>query len=243
MELGYASAERLVPLTFLVIVGTVATYGIFTPIVARRLAVATPNPQGLLMIGAAPWVRALAKTLVDQGIRVVLADSNWANVAAARRQGLQTHYMDVLTERALEDLDLSGIGRLLALTPNDEVNALAALHFSDAFDRARLFQLPPEGSEADGQRSWIPKHLRGRFLFRSDATHDYLAARFQGGAVIKKTRLTEEFDFAAFRSRYGESAIPLLGIRDSGEVLIFTAINPPAAKPGQTLISLADPMD
>ncbi len=243
VELGYASAERLVPLTFLVIVGTVATYGIFTPIVARRLAVATPNPQGLLMIGAAPWVRALAKTLVDQGIRVVLADSNWANVAAARRQGLQTHYMDVLTERALEDLDLSGIGRLLALTPNDEVNALAALHFSDAFDRARLFQLPPEGSEADGQRSWIPKHLRGRFLFRSDATHDYLAARFQGGAVIKKTRLTEEFDFAAFRSRYGESAIPLLGIRDSGEVLIFTAINPPAAKPGQTLISLADPMD
>ncbi len=45
-------AERLFPLTFLVIVATVTDYGISAPMGARWLGVATPNPQGFLV--AAP---------------------------------------------------------------------------------------------------------------------------------------------------------------------------------------------
>ena len=143
VESGNAEAARLVPLIFLVIVGTVTVYGLFAPLVARGLRVATPNPQGMLLIGAARWVRDCAALLQEQGIKVVLADSNWANVTAARRQGLRTCYTNVLTEGALEEIEieLDGVGRLLALTPNDEVNALATLHFADLFDRAQMYQL------------------------------------------------------------------------------------------------------
>jgi hypothetical protein len=35
--------------------------------------------------------------------------------------------------------------------------------------------------------------------------------------VIKRTRLTEELDFAAYRKRSGESALQLFVIRESGD--------------------------
>ncbi len=243
VESGNPDAARLVPLMFLVIIGTVTIYGIFSPFIARGLGVATPNPQGMLLIGAAHWVRDLATLLQELKITVVLADSNWANVTAARRQGLRTCYTNVLTEGALEEIEieLDGVGRLLALTPNDEVNALATLHFADLFDRSQMFQLAPEASEREHRQRGIPRHLRGRFLFREDATHAYLTRRFQQGAVIKRTRLTEEFDLEAFHAQYGDSAIPLFAIRESGVVVVVTVLDPPVLKDGHTLISIVDP--
>lgn len=237
-DFGHSEAERLVPVTFLVIVGTVAFYGLSAPVVARRLKLATPNPQGMLMVGAAPWVREVARLLTEEQIRVVLVDSNWANVTAARRAGLLAYYVNILSEGAIEDLDMDGLGRLLALTPNDEVNTLAALRFEDLFGRSSVFQLPPAGSEAgDGQ---IVGHLGGRMLFANDATHQTLSERFERGAVIKRNRLTEEFDFDAFRARYGENAVPMFLIRESGEVVVFTPTSRVTPRPGQTLISLVE---
>ncbi len=242
VEHGSPEAARLVPLMFLVIVGTVGFYGIVTPLLARWLKVATPNPQGMLFVGASPWVRELAKLLDQGGVRVILADSNWGNVAAARRAGLLARNANVLTDRAREqlELELDGVGRLLAVTPNDEVNALATLHFGDVFDRSQIYQLPPRGSEADRSESEIPKHLRGRFLFRADATHEYLNSRIRAGAVIKKTPLTDEFDFDAFLAHYGESAIPMFILSESGLVTVMTAVSPAKPKPGQTVISIVD---
>ncbi|MBE0594199.1 MAG: sodium:proton antiporter [Gemmatimonadales bacterium] len=245
VDSGHPAAARLVPLMFLVIVGTVAAYGLFSPLVARWLGIATPNPQGVLIIGAVPWVRRVASLLRDAGVKVVLTDSNWANVAAARRDGLPARYANALTEGALEELELEldGVGRLLALTSNDEVNALATLHFADLFDRSQMFQLPPESSERERRQRGIPLHLRGRFLFSETATHGYLAARFERGAVVKRSRLTEEYDFAAFRRQYGEAAVPMFVIRDSGELVVITAAAPVTPRAGQTLISLVDPID
>ena len=245
VENGHPEAARLVPLMFLSIVGTVMVYGVCSPLVARWMDVATPNPQGLLIIGAAPWVRAVAALLRDQGFKVILADSNWANVTAARRDGLPARYANVLTEGALEEIemDLDDVGRLLALTPNDEVNALATLHFADLFDRAQMFQLTPESTERERRQRGIPLHLRGRFLFADGATYAHLATRFQEGAVAKRSRLTGEYDFEAFRRQYGDTAIPLFVIKESGELGVITATSPPAPKSGQVLISLVDPID
>lgn len=234
-------AARLVPLTFLMIAGTVTVYGLSTPRVARLLRLATPNPQGMLLIGAAPWARETAKVLEEEGIQVVLADSNWANVAAARREGLQAHYLDALTERAVDELELGGLGRVLALTPNDEVNALVALHFGEVFGRSNVYQLPTGDEYKDVRRQTIPTHLRGRLLFADDATFEHLNAQYQNGWTIKKTSLTDEFDFTAFREHYDEKAIPLFLIGDPNDISIFTVTDPPTPRPGYGLISLVEP--
>lgn len=243
LQLGESMPEaaRLAPLTFFVIAGTVAVYGLSAPWVARWLRLATPNPQGILMVGAAPWVRAAAKALKEHGVKLVLVDSNWANVTASRNAGLKTYYADFLTERAMDEMELSGLGRLLALTPNDEVNTLAVLHVGELFPRSQVYQLPPEGEARGGRHRTIPPHLRGRLLFGATATHARLSERFQSGWVIKQNRLTDEFGFEDFRARYGDGAVPLFLVRESGEILIFTADAPLAPKSGQTLISLVEP--
>ncbi|UCG86557.1 MAG: sodium:proton antiporter, partial [Gemmatimonadota bacterium] len=140
VQSGHQSAEQLIPITFLVIVGTVLVYGVAAAPVARWLRVASPDPQGLLIVGADPWIRSVAELLQREGVEVLLVDSNWAHVAAARQSGLRAQYGNVLDEQAMDALDLDGIGGLLAVTSNDEVNALAALHFGEVFGRARVYQ-------------------------------------------------------------------------------------------------------
>jgi Trk K+ transport system NAD-binding subunit len=187
-------------------------------------------------------VRDVATLLADSNIQVLLADSNWGNISAARRAGLPSFYGNMLTEGSLDEIELKldGVGRFLALTPNDEVNALATVHFQELFDRAQMFQLPPQETERDRRRRGIPQHLHGRFLFRADATHAFITSRIEAGAVIKRTRLTKEFDWAAFGAHYGESALPLFIIKESGDLVVVTAGSIPDPKPGQTVISLVD---
>ncbi|MEZ6318402.1 MAG: cation:proton antiporter [Phycisphaerales bacterium] len=50
---GVEGAEALVPITFGVIIGTVALYGLAAAPVARVLGIADQNPQGIVFVGAA----------------------------------------------------------------------------------------------------------------------------------------------------------------------------------------------
>lgn len=239
-EKGYAGAELLVPITFLVITGTVLIYGLTASPLARYMGVAKPNPQGVLIVGAQSWARALGKVLHESGFQVSLVDSNWSNVSSARQGGLKAYYENILLEDISEDVDLDGLGKLLALTSNEEVNSLAALHFIEFFGRSHVYQLHKHSKFSARSEESIPKHLRGRLLFSPEATYDYIAKRFTAGAVIKKTTLTEEFDFEAFKSLYGENALPLFLIKENGELLVFASDNKPVPQKGQQLIALVD---
>lgn len=242
-EIGIEGSEALVPLTFQVIAVTVAVYGLTTPLVARWLRVALPNPQGLLVAGAHPWAQKAAEVLSKAGIPVTLVDSNWANVTGARKAGLSAHYANILSEDIFVDVPMDGIGRFLALTPNDEVNTLSVLHFVDVFGRAEVYQLAPATGGAAAARSNLPLHLRGRYLFDKEATFDYVTALFRGGAVIKATPITEEFDFEAFTAMYGSTALPLFVLTESGSLQVCTTDNPIEPDNGDTLVSLVDPSD
>jgi hypothetical protein len=239
-EIGFPHSDSIVPLTFQVIIGTVALYGLTAPYVARWLKLATPNPQGILFAGAPPWVRAITKVLADEGFRVTLVDSNWSNVTAARKEGLTAHYANILSENLMHDIELDGIGKILAMTPNDEVNSLSALHFVDIFGRSEVYQLPSIKKSSAQRRGVMPQHLHGRYLFDASATYEYFSDRFRSGARVKKTPLSDEFGFDNFRKIYGSTALPLFIITESGRLLVCTADARPTPQPGQILISLVD---
>lgn len=235
-EVGYAGAERLAPIVFLVIIATVAIYGLSAAPVARLLRVAQPDPQGILFVGAHPWARAIAAALKEEGLTVRLVDTNFANVSEARLAGLPAYYGSALTEGALDAIDLQGIGRVLAVTSNDEVNSLAALSFSEIVGSENVFQLPPERT---GKSTQVPQHLRGRFLFHEDASYWSLTARFEAGAELKTTNLTENFDYETFKSRY-RNVIPLF-LLNGGGLTVFTEKDPPKPGPGRRLVAIIGP--
>ncbi|MBN2227740.1 MAG: cation:proton antiporter [candidate division Zixibacteria bacterium] len=239
-DIGVSGWDQLVPLTFQVIIGTVAVYGLTSAPLARRLKLAQPNPQGILFAGAHPLARSIAQILKDEGFPTALIDTNWGNVTSARKGGCLAYYANILSENALHDIPLDGIGRLLALTPNEEVNSLAALHYVDLFGRSEVYQLPPLSASKSGKQA-MPLHLRGRYLFDEEATYGYLTARLQGGSIIKRTDITNEFDYHAFKTIYGNTAMPLMVITGDRTIRIFTIETLPEPKPGEILISLVDP--
>lgn len=242
VEAGYPQADLLVPLTFMVIIGTVAIYGLSAPRLARWLKVAEPNPQGVLIVGAHHWGRAIATALQKEGYKVLVVDTNWANISAARLAGVPTFYANILSQYAIDEIELGGIGRLLSLTSDDEFNSLASLEFANIFGRGEVYQLPPLSGEKDGKEA-VLRHLRGRYLFGPGVTYGHLASRFAAGAVIKTTSLSAEFDYDAFQGHYGKTAIPLFLIEQNGNLVVFTATNPPKPQAGQKLISLVEAGD
>ena len=236
-----AEAERIVPVVFLVIVGTVAVYGLTIAPLARWLGLAQPDPQGVLFVGAQPWTRRVAEVLQGLGVRVLMIDANARNVRLARQAGLTAQRANILGEGVIDELDLSGVGRLLAVTPNDEVNALAALHFGEVFESDEVYQLPIRG---DGRvATEIPRHLRGRPLFATDATYTSLDERFDGGAGVHVLRLSEgevpRLD-ELLDEPEGEDAVTPLFVVRGGKVLVYAEDSDVTPQAGDALVVLAD---
>lgn len=239
---GYPRAEELVPLTFMVIIGTVGFYGLTAGPVARRLKLAEQDPQGVLIVGAHSFAREIASTLTEQGITARLLDNNRENVRMGRMEGLDVYYGNAYSEEVLERLDLTGIGRLLAMTSNDEVNALAALHFPGVFSRAEVYQLPLGMGTAEEEALHLaPQHLTGRILFGPTFNYSFLVEQFERGATIRATGLTEAFTYREWQAEYSQRAIPLFAISGRGKLLIFTKDNQLQPQAGQMLISLVLP--
>ena len=235
---GLPEAGLLAPLTFLVILVTVAVYGLTAGPVARRLGVSDQDPQGLLLLGAHPLARALARAVVGRGLRVVLLDSNWSQVAAARLEGLEAWYGNALSERALLEVPLDGVGRMLALTPNDEVNGLAALHFGEVFGRAEVYQLVSDAAREQRPGQETGRHLRARHLFGPGATYPILAGTLVAGGQVKVTPLSPEFGLEDLVREHGPRTVPLLLETEAGKLQVLTVEDPrPEARSGW-LISL-----
>ncbi len=237
--LGYADARLMESIILIAIVGTVVVYGFTTAPVARRLGLAEQRPQGILIIGADPWIREIALVLQAQGIKVVLVDSNWAHLSAARLSGLKAVYSSVVSHYTLDELDLGGIGRLFAMSPVDEFNTLAVQHFSGFFGSGNVYQLAPD---TDGRtRSGVSSKLAGRILFGPMWTFSAMAWLFERGGTVKVTCLTEEFDHEAFKAYYGDAAVLLFALDPSGRLQVFAEDSQPRARAGHCLITVIDP--
>ena len=232
-------AARLTPITFIVIVGSVAVYGLTISPWARWLGVAEAHRRGIMFAGAESFIRQIAKALQNEGCQVLLVDTNQRNIATARMEGLPTCYASILSEHVQEELDLGAIGSLLAMTPNDEVNSLACQEFADVFSRANVYQLIPLTGNDEHPRKISPL-LRARLLFGNEINSTVLQTRTATGSNVKNTRLTDEFGYREFRELYGKSAIVMFIFEPSGNFTICTTDMTLDPQPGQTLISLVD---
>ncbi|MBN1851998.1 MAG: cation:proton antiporter [Pirellulales bacterium] len=239
VEPGLVSeAEQLVLVTFLVIVVTVTLYGLTLGPLATWLGISSPDPQGILFAGASRPVREIAHALHEEGFATLLVDTNAANIADARMAGLPTCHAHIGSEYAHETIDLGDLGRLLAMTPNDQINALAVMEFMEHFGRAGVYQLALPETTHERKES-LPTHRRGRILFRPDASFDRLASLFDHGGRIKRTMLTDSFNFEHFLARYGPSTIVLFIIDKTNRLIVFTE-DMAQPGPGQKIIALVE---
>ena len=196
--------------------------------VGTALGVVEQEPSGLLVIGANPVTRQLAKTLAGLGVPVSMVASNHSELTKARLEGLDAYRASVLADEAEDDENL-----VLVATPNDEFNALATMNSIEARGRSRVFQLAPTvGSDQVAQRR------RGRTL--GSATFSFVEASEQmlAGGSFRATPMTEQFSFADYRAEHGNNATPLFVVKGKEIVDVFTDEGSPAVAAGESVVAL-----
>jgi len=208
-------AENLVMLTFIVIVGTVAFYGLLAAPLANRLGLAAKNPRGVLFAGANTWTRRLAKALHDDGHDVLMLDTNYSNVAAASMDGIPAKRANILSEYVEEELDLTGIGQLVAATNNDEVNSLAAREFTHIFGSAEIWQVAPL-DDNEHHTNAVASHQRGRIPFTGRPNRKELESRVLNGGFIKATTISEQYTYEDFTKANPNHIVLFLSSEEKG---------------------------
>jgi NhaP-type Na+/H+ or K+/H+ antiporter len=213
-------ASKILPVAFLVIVATVAIYGLTAVPVARRLGVSRPARSRPLMIGGDPWVIDLARALRAAGLDVLL----WASSDGQRTQitqaGLALASGKKLAAAIAQGSELEGVTAVLLLTEEDDFNALAATTFTGLSGKP-VYWLPP--SQAGVEASYT----LGEALFTPALTHSALTARHTAGARIT----TQPSD-----GGIPPAADLLFRVNPNGTLIPVTASRPSDPQPGDTLV-------
>ncbi len=237
---GFEQSERLVPITFLVIVMTVVIYGLSANFVARLLKVAKAKPNGFLIVGAHPWARRIAKALMHYGAEVLMIDTNAESIAVAKQEGIPATLENILNPEVDNTIELSGIGRLLALTPNSEINALAAMHFNEVFGEKGVFQLQPLRTDK-GIKTPYRRLARGRMLFDAGATYRNLQGLFDSGAKLAVFKPAKDMGLQQYYKRFGKRSFPLFVVERDGTISPVTVGDDFVIRAGNRIIHLHAP--
>ena len=241
-KINHPDADLLVPLVLSLIIVTVVLQGLSTASLAARLKVTEPAPDGTLILGANLVARKIAGALRKQNIAVLLGDNSWDSIRIARMEGLPVYYGNILSEHAMDNLDINGLGYLLALSGRSHLNTLASIYYKREFGMDRVYELPtrPSASPQETDKYSVADNHKGRTLFSKNASFDLLAKRLRAGVEIHATSLSESFDLAACRSKHGEHSLPLFAIDPKKKLHLFTADHSPETGPGWTVLILPE---
>lgn len=221
-------AQAIVPIVFVVIVGTVALYGLGVGRLAERLGLAKSSPQGVLFAGTATWLIEAAAQLKELGVQTLVVGDRYRQLAKARMRDLPTVNTNIVSEYAIQHLELGGIGTFVGATDVDSTNSQAAREFAHILGRKNSWQLrraDDDGARVSQHRQGPAQHLVGRYPFSPAATYDELAAGTTDGLVVRRTRLTDTFTYDQFREQHPD-AVVMFAVR-GGRVDVVTEDNEP----------------
>jgi hypothetical protein len=181
-QTGVSGAEKILPIAFIAIFGTVVLYGLTAEPVARLLGVAGAGAPVVLVVGGHEWARSIALALRDAGLEVRMWTSRPDEQAAAHEAGLEARRAPLGVDLERREAELEPVGDALLLTESDDYNALAAFELRQELGRDRVYRLAPSSGEQDP----VPGYAEGAILFARDLTYPELDRRFESGAQVSK---------------------------------------------------------
>jgi hypothetical protein len=215
-------ASKILPVAFLVIVATVALYGLTAVPVARRLGVTRPARTRPLLVGGDPWVIDLARALRAVGLDVLMWAPSDAQRTQIKQAGLELAPGGQLASAVAQGAEIEGVTAVLLLTGEDDYNALAATTLAGNSETP-VYRLPPS------QSGVVASYTPGEALFTPALTHPALTARHTSGA-----RITTQ----ASDGGIPPAADLLFRVSPDGTLIPVTISRPPDPQPGDTLALL-----
>lgn len=236
---GMSEASLLVPLIFMVIIGTVVLQSATARPMANWLGVAEPAPRGFLVVGANDVARTLGLALKKYDCRVLLTDSNWDYIRQARMAGLEHYYGNPTSSHADEYLDLIGIGHVVAITPDKHFNSMASMQFISDFGQRRVFCLQGEASDSNGDKHTVSQESVGTSLFGGKVSYKKLASLINQGAEVKHTKLSDSFTYQDYQTLHQANVVvPLFIVNTKNRIQMVADIESTPPQEGEVLVAL-----
>ncbi|WP_406164920.1 cation:proton antiporter [Streptomyces sp. NBC_00996] len=174
---GLRDADRILPITFLVIVGTVVIYALTARPVAARLGIARPPRARPLLVGGDPWVIDLARSLRTAGLDVLMWAGGGQERDRIREAGIELAAGELMATVTDPRARLEGVTSVFLLTDDDDFNVLASIVMEDSVEGSVYRVGPPPDS-----RGVVAPHTGGDTLFGPELVRHALAARHEQGA-------------------------------------------------------------
>lgn len=240
-QYGMVEAGKLVPLVFILIICTVVIQSITARPLGRLLGVLEPDARGVLVFGVNPVARAIAAALDKQDIQVLVAGDDWDGIRAARMQGLKTYFGNPSSKHAHEHLEHAGLGRLLAMSTQREMNSLNSIHYRERFGRDKVFRLRNLAADEITERASFANRLLAPALFSDDMTNPRLQKLLDEGWQVKTTKLSENYAWPEFVESWGDELILLFLVTDKGVLHMASSDRKLEPKTGATITALVPP--
>jgi NhaP-type Na+/H+ or K+/H+ antiporter len=220
-QAGIPGAEKVLPVTFVVIFCTVVLYGLTATRVARHLGVAGHRGPTVLVVGGSPFAREAAAALQRAGARVRLWAGSPDDQEAARSSGLDVDRGSLLHGALMREAELEDVTDALLLSRNDDFNALAAADLRLELGHAHVFRAASDPDHGDFE---LPPGERG--IIGAGHPSSAELERF----IAQGWTLGEQSD---------DDGIALFAIGPEGEVHVATTQAGPDAAPGDTVLALS----
>jgi NhaP-type Na+/H+ and K+/H+ antiporter len=141
---GYEGAEYITPLVFTIVLGTVLLNATTARLFAKLAGVFLTKSEGILIVGASNFSRLIGVYLLNNDRNIVMIDNNQANINKCTKLGLEAINTDIYSDSLVNNVELSDIGFLMALTGNDDINNYVVKKFSKQFGENGSFRLVSE---------------------------------------------------------------------------------------------------
>jgi len=178
-EQNVPGAEMIIPVTFLIIVGTVFYSAVVTPWLAGVLGLSGEHKPTLLLVGAPPWALTIGEGLSRAGAEVRVWTESEDEARAAAERGITSFGGPLDPEDDSADSPLEDVSAFAVVSDDDSLNQLLSFQLAELHHANQVYRRRSPSDRAPVVESEALE------LFHDGDTESEVQRRLSAGEPLK----------------------------------------------------------
>lgn len=213
IDAGYADAKMILPITFSMIIITVVMQGFTAKTLGKKLGLMSKS-GGILLVGANKFSIALAKTLQEKEVPVMIADSSWERLREPRMADISVYFGEILSSEVDYSLNLEEYSYLITCTEKPGYNSLVQENYAHLFGRHNIFQVMVENKKDNPRHQY--DHTLIANVIAEGQSYSSLNSKIAQGWELTIVGITDEYSYSQFMvDNKDNQFMPILLVDDS----------------------------